>query len=116
MNKSKCTSLAANSVSSIGSRCPQTKRPPERGVALVITLLLLSMVMALSVGMVIAMSSETLIGGYYRNFRGSFYSADSGANIAIQYLENQLVAGVPGTFATPPIANPAQLTTNVASD
>ncbi len=87
---------------------------PERGVALIITLLLLSMIMALSVGMVVAMSSETLIGGYYRNFRGSFYAADSGLNIATENLLNQLQAGIPsGSFANPPISNPNALATNV---
>jgi len=72
--------------------------------------MMLSMLMALSVGMVIAMSSQTLIGGYYRNFRGSFYAADSGLNIAVHQIENQLVAGVPATFASPPLST-AQATT-----
>jgi Tfp pilus assembly protein PilX len=91
-------------------------RASERGVALVITLLLLSMIVALSVGMVIAMSSQTLIGGYYRNFRSSFYAADSGLNIASQTLVNQLQAGVPaGAFTNPPIANTATLAANVLS-
>jgi len=90
-------------VSSIGSLRPLPNRAAERGVALVITLLLLSMIMALSVGMVIAMSSETLIGGYYRNYRGSFYAADSGANVAIESAQDQLVAGMPAIFASPPL-------------
>src|ERR1700691_2282370 len=77
-----------------GHRQPAAVKASERGVALVITLLLLTLVMALSVGMVLAMSSETLIGGYYRNFRGSFYAADCGLNIASQTLVNQLQAGV----------------------
>jgi hypothetical protein len=75
----------------------------------------LAMITALSVGMVIAMSSETLIGGYYRNYRGSFYAADSGANIAVQNLETQLTAGVPTTFATPPITNAATLASGALS-
>jgi Tfp pilus assembly protein PilX len=88
----------------------ETGEASERGVALVMTLLLLSMVMALSLGMVIAMSSQSLIGGYYRNFRGSFYAADSGLNIAVHQIENQLVAGMPSVFATPPLTT-AQATT-----
>src|ERR1700694_948018 len=87
-----------------------TGEASERGVALVMTLLLLSMVMALSLGMVIAMSSQSLIGGYYRNFRGSFYAADSGLNIAVHQIENQLVAGMPSVFASPPLTT-AQATT-----
>ena len=85
--------------------CSGLRKASERGVALIITLLMLAMVMALSVGMVIAMSSETLIGGYYRNFRGSFYAADSGLNIAVHQIENQLVAGVPSTFVSPPLTS-----------
>jgi len=96
--------------SSIGRRRPLPNRTAERGVALVVTLLLLSMIMALSLGMVIAMSSQTLIGGYYRNFRGSFYAADSGANIAIQSAQDQLVNGMPAIFASPPLTQ-AQATT-----
>jgi Tfp pilus assembly protein PilX len=107
--------FAPNTVSHPVSRTfpPPAKKASERGVALVITLLLLSMVIALSVGMVIAMSSETLIGGYYRNFRGSFYAADSGLNVGVQQIESQLQAAVPTTFAVPPIANQATLGTNV---
>ncbi len=99
-----------------GARRHAAVQASERGVALVITLLLLSMIMALSVGMVIAMSSETLIGGYYRNYRSSFYAADSGLKIASQTLVNQLQAGVPtGAFTNPPIANQTTLASNVLS-
>ncbi len=90
-------------------------RKSQRGVALVITLLLLALVTVLSLGMVIALSSQTLIGGYYRNFRGSFYAADSGLNIARQQLKGLLVAGLPTAWAAPPIANPASLASNVLS-
>src|ERR1700689_3575232 len=78
----------------------------ERGIALVFTLLMLMMIIALSLGMVIAFTSQTLIGGFYRNFRGSFYAADSGLNVARQRMVSQLTAGVPAAFSTPPIANP----------
>src|ERR1700690_4494707 len=79
---------------------PRQGRKSERGVALVITLLLLALVTVLSLGMVIAFSSQTLIGGYYRNYRGSFYAADSGLNISRQPLQSLLVAGMPTTWAT----------------
>jgi Tfp pilus assembly protein PilX len=82
-------------------RHDKSSRHGERGVALVITLLILSMITALSLGMVIAFSSETLIGGYYRNFRGAFYAADSGVNIARQQIMTQIIPSVPSTFTIP---------------
>ena len=81
-------------------------RRRNAGIALVTTLLMLALVTVMSLGIVIALSSQTLIGGFYRNFRGSFYAADSGLNIARQQMVNQLTAGVPSAFGTPPIANP----------
>jgi Tfp pilus assembly protein PilX len=69
-------------------------------MALVTTLLLLSLMVAMTLAMVIAVSSDSLITRYYRNFRSSFYAADSGLNIVRQYMVDQLVAAVPtGTFA-----------------
>ncbi len=85
-------------------RTHRSDRSPERGVALVITLLMLALVTVLSLGMVIALSTQTLIGGYYRNYRGAFYAADSGLNIARDQVEAQLEAGIPATFTFPPIA------------
>ncbi len=75
------------------------------GVALVTVLLLLSLMTVLTLAMVVAVSSDTLIAGYYRNFRGAFYAADSGLNIARQDMVNQVGATVPATFnvAVPPI-------------
>ena len=64
----------------------------ERGVALLIALLLVMLVSALSIGMYIAMSSDSLINGFYRNQRSSYYAADTGIAIGRQYLMNQLVA------------------------
>src|SRR5512135_3044992 len=54
----------------------------------------------LSLAMVFSVRSDMLINGYYRNFRGSFYAADSGLNIARQDLLNQIRAAVPATFST----------------
>jgi len=54
----------------------------DRGVALIMTLLLLSLFTVMTLSMVIATTSDTLIDGYYRNARGSFYAADSGINAA----------------------------------
>ncbi|MGA7786508.1 MAG: hypothetical protein WB997_17835, partial [Candidatus Acidiferrales bacterium] len=76
---------------------PAAKRTSTRGVALIFTLLILALLMVLSLGMVIALSSQTFIGGYYRNFRGAFYSSDSGLNIARQAMVNQILSLVPAT-------------------
>jgi Tfp pilus assembly protein PilX len=87
----------------------------ERGVALVIMLLILSLTTALGVAMYVSTNSDLVINGYYRNFNGSFYASDSGLNIARAQLLNQLVGAVPSTFAVPPIANPATVASNAAS-
>ena len=87
----------------------------ERGVALIITLLVLSLVVVLSLGMVIALSSQTLIGGYYRDFRGSFYAADSGLSIVRQQVVDQLKAAVPATFALPVNASSCGSTASVTA-
>ncbi len=90
-----------------------TRTAKSRGMALVTTLLLLSLMVAMTLAMVIAVSSDSLITRYYRNFRSSFYAADSGLNIARQYMVDQLVASVPtGTFAvnTQPISPGTQTT------
>ena len=64
----------------------------ERGVALLASLLLLLLMTGLSVAMVISVRSDLLVNGYYRNFRGSFYAADSGLNIARASIVNQIAA------------------------
>ncbi|HEY6350651.1 MAG TPA: hypothetical protein VI636_14700 [Candidatus Angelobacter sp.] len=64
----------------------------QRGVALLASLLLLLLMTGLSVAMVMSVRSDLLINGYYRNFRGSFYAADSGLNIARQSILNQIGA------------------------
>jgi Tfp pilus assembly protein PilX len=72
----------------------------QRGIALVFTLLLLTMMIALSLAMAIAIGSQTFIAGYYKNYRGAFYAADSGVNIMRQAMLNQLTAAVPTTVTT----------------
>src|SRR5881296_1253281 len=90
-------------------------RVNERGVALVIMLLILSLTTALGLGMYVSANSDLMINGFYRNFHGSFYGADSGLNVARAQLLNQVVAAVPSTFAVPPIANPDTVATNAAN-
>ena len=72
----------------------------NRGVALITALLMLSLFTVMTLSMVIATTSDTLIDGYYRNARGSFYAADSGLNAARQYLVNQFAASVPNPYTT----------------
>ncbi len=76
-----------------------TQKHNERGVALVTTLLLLLLMTGMTVAMVLSVNSDMLINGYYRNFRGSFYAADSGLNVARQAIMNQLKAAVPASFS-----------------
>ncbi|HWZ42514.1 MAG TPA: hypothetical protein VNW97_03515 [Candidatus Saccharimonadales bacterium] len=73
-------------------------RHRQRGVALLTTLLLLLLLTGLSLAMVLSVRSDLLINGYYRNFRGSFYGADSGLNIARQTMVNQILGAIPATF------------------
>jgi len=77
----------------------------SRGVALVITLLMLLLFTAMTLAMVIATTSDTLINGYYRNYRGSFYAADSGANAARAYLTTLIQSNVTSPYVVfqPPI-------------
>src|SRR5438094_10622067 len=90
-------------------------RVNERCVAMVIMLLILSLTTALGLGMYVSANSDLMINGFYRNFHGSFYGADSGLNVARAQLLNQIVGAVPSTFAVPPIANPDTVATNAAN-
>ncbi|HLJ24165.1 MAG TPA: pilus assembly PilX N-terminal domain-containing protein [Candidatus Acidoferrales bacterium] len=86
----------------------------ERGVALITALLILSLFTVMTLSMVIATMSDTLIDGYYRNARASFYAADSGMNVARQYLMAQFAAAVPNPYTaystTPPVATGTETT------
>ena len=53
----------------------------NRGVALIITLLLLFLLSVIGLAAVVSSSSDLMINGYYKNYRGSFYAADSGLNM-----------------------------------
>jgi Tfp pilus assembly protein PilX len=86
------------SISSYTGCGPQVWGDSERGVALVITLLLLFLMSVMGLAAVVTSSSDLLINGYYRNFRGSFYAADSGLIVARQALYNQTIAAAPATF------------------
>ena len=79
--------------------CVSARRRNERGIALATTLLLVTLLSAMSLAMVLSVSSDMLINGYYGNERGSFYAADSGATIARQAIVSGILAAVPGTFS-----------------
>lgn len=84
-----------------GEKLKSRRRQPrstERGVALITTLLLLMLLTGLSLAMVLSVRSDMLINGYYRNFRGSFYAADSGLNAARAAMVNGVVAAIPPSF------------------
>src|SRR5580704_14860335 len=79
----------------------------QQGITLVTTLLLLTLLMGMSLTMVLAVSSESLINGFYGRYRGSFYAADSGVAAARQQIMNNLQAAIPAGWnpAAGPIAN-----------
>jgi hypothetical protein len=74
----------------------------ERGAALIMTLILLTLLGAASVAAFVLVSSDTMINGYYRNYRGSFYAADSGVNAVVEAMENSLTANA-NQAADPPL-------------
>jgi Tfp pilus assembly protein PilX len=78
----------------------------ERGVALLITLGLLALLGAASLAVIFLTQSDTMINGYYRNNRGSFYAADSGINIVVEAMKNAVAAGATPANAgsTPPLS------------
>ena len=85
----RITNMTRNSDSSQNAR---VRGQDSRGVALITTMLLLTLMIAMTLGMVIALTSDTLITGYYKTYRSSFYAGDSGVNIVRQYMLNQLVS------------------------
>jgi len=99
----------------------RSRRPGnnERGVALITTLLLLMLLTGLALAMVFSVRSDMLINGYYRNFRGSFYAADSGLNAARTAMTNGVVAAIPATFSITqqpiPVGTDATIQTNINS-
>jgi Tfp pilus assembly protein PilX len=73
------------------SKCRRTRHlEPESGIALITVLFLLIIMSILGIAMVATVNSDMLINGYYGNSRAAYYAADSGLNIARQYLTDQL--------------------------
>ncbi|HXT76677.1 MAG TPA: PilX N-terminal domain-containing pilus assembly protein [Candidatus Eisenbacteria bacterium] len=85
----------------------------QHGIALITTMLLLLLLTAMSLTMVLSVSSDMLLTGYYGNYRGSFYAADSGINIARQQVVDSLNKSIPVPFD--PATGPAIGTTTAMS-
>ena len=81
----------------------RSPRSRSRGVALIVTLILLVLLSAASLAMFLLVFSDTMINGYYRNYRGSFYAADSGVNVVVEALKNAVQNGAV-TDHNPPLA------------
>ncbi len=87
------------------SRARKVRRTSRRsrnqsGIALLTTLLLLILVSILGLAMAVTTNSDMLINSFYGSYRGSFYAADSGLNIARAALVNQISAAVNMTPCT----------------
>lgn len=88
---------------------------------MIATLLLMVLMSALAFVMVLTVSSDMLINGYYGNYRGAFYAADSGLNIARAQLVNQTQTTVNTAACTgwtnnaPPCDQPPLATTTAAA-
>jgi Tfp pilus assembly protein PilX len=96
----------------------KSSQQSQRGIALVTTLLLLLLLTAMSLTLVLSVSSDMLLTGYYRNYRGAFYAADSGLNVARQSIINSLTGAIPANFDTtkaPLGANPVATGTAAAT-
>ncbi len=78
------------------------RRSRTRGVALIITLILLLLLSAASLAIVLLVSSDTMINGFYRNYRGSFYAADSGINVVVESMASAVQSAGTAT-ANPPL-------------
>jgi len=84
----------------------------QHGVALITTMLLLLLLTAMSLTMVLSVSSDMLLTGYYGNYRGSFYAADSGVNIARQQVVASLNSSIPIPFDATKAPLPSNAITN----
>lgn len=91
--------MSATRLRTRGAKCLRpgrslVQRSGQSGFALLIALLLLTLMSALGLIMALSINSDMLINGYYGNYRGSFYAADSGLSIARAQLANQVMVAV----------------------
>src|SRR5579871_3417362 len=71
----------------------------ERSIALLTTLLILLVLTGISLAMVMSVKSDMLVNGFYRNYRGSFYAADSGLSVVRGDFANQVQANALQNFS-----------------
>src|SRR4051812_13268247 len=91
-------------------------RAQQRGIALIVVMMLLLLLTALAMTMYVTVNSDMLINGYYRNFRGAFYGADSGLNIMRQELANHIMPQIPPSFDPTPQPLPAGIENAVRTE
>ena len=103
--KSRSIKSSTNSRRGISGVSGQ-RRAGTRGIALIMTLILLLLLSVASVAIVLLVSSDTMINGFYRNYRGSFYASDSGINVVVESMKNSLLAAGNGA-GNPPFASGA---------
>src|SRR5579862_3136866 len=112
--KSRERILAENRGNPPMSRAP---RSGSRGVALITSLILLALLIAGGLAMVLLVSSDMMINGFYRNYRGSFYAADSGVNVIVETLKTEVQSAAVDN-ANPPLPTdgtiPAAITSSYA--
>ena len=92
-----------------------SRKGTQRGVALVTALLLMLLLAGLSLAMVVSANTDMMVTGYHRNYRGSFYAAESGLSIARQSAMDQLLASVDPNFAVTSQPIPPGSETTVAT-
>jgi hypothetical protein len=61
---------------------------------------LLFLLSVIGLAAVMSSSSDLMINGYYKNYRGSFYAADSGLNMARQAISTYFNNNAPATWPT----------------
>ncbi len=95
------------------SRCARRHRG-NRGIALLITLSILALLGAASLAIVLMVSSDTMINGYYRNYRGSFYASDSGVNVVTEAIQHAITSAA-NDGANPPLPTNGTVPTSVTN-
>ena len=111
MKSSRSKSLSARGRRRSGGMRRDAK---QRGVALLITLGLLTLLGAAALALVLLVSSDTMINGYYRDYRGSFYAADSGSNVVVEAMKNAIQNAATDS-ANPPLPTNGTIPASVTS-
>lgn len=84
-------------------------RDPERGAALVLTLIAITALLGLGALTVLSVQTEIATGGQSRFSQAALYAAESGANSGMDYLRTRCsVSGFFGASVEPSNVNPQQ--------